>query len=38
MTLGCKGLITKRVGDGAYFYIIDCDAWKILEILLCAQH
>ena len=39
MTLGCKGLITKRVCDGAYFYIIDYDAWRssVEQILLSAQ-
>ena len=39
MKLGCKGLITKRVCDGAYFYIIDYDAWRssVEQILLSAQ-
>ena len=39
MTLGCKGLIAKRVCDGAYFYIIDYHAWRssVEQILLSAQ-
>ena len=39
MTLGRKGFITRRVCDGAYFYIIDYDAWRssVEQILLSAQ-
>ena len=39
MTLGCKGLIAKRVCDGAYFYIIDYHAWRssVEQILLIAS-